>query len=295
MRAFKIENNGLTPRGLIIDRYLNEVRDFDLLSPEEEFFLGNLSLKGNLLAREQLVLANLRFVISVAKQYRPKGSLEFQDIINEGNEGLIIAAERFDPSVGCKFISYAVAWIRQRILLSLNTVDLMVRVPLNVSTLVERIDKFSIKYYVEHGVFPSDDMIVRFIESSPSIKEAKKELSKDKKYRNISLNGRSNTKSLNVCLGDEENSTEAIEYITDDQIFAEHTSRSYDILRLLGKLSARERQIIKSYYGIDCIAISYDEIGRPLGLTAERVRQIKNKSIEKLKLLVKNKHFNEYL
>ena len=257
-----------------LDIYLREINATPLLTREEEARIAKRVANGNKAALDHLVRANLRFVVSIAKQYSNQG-LSLEDLINEGNVGLIKAAKRFDYRRGFKFISYAVWWIRQAMLQALAEQSRIVRLPLNRAGALYRIGKASRQLQQELERAPTEDEIAK------RLKMTRSEVCETLKVSNTCL-------SLDEGFdGEDENSLMA--YLADesspgpDQITFEHTLEE-DLRNALTMLEPREERILRLYFGIDCDApLTLEQIGAEMGLTRERIRQIKEKALQKLR------------
>lgn len=274
MRQLKISKS-ITNRELgSLDKYLADIAREDLVTPEEEVLLAQKIREGDGRALERLVRANLRFVVSVAKQYQNQG-LSLPDLINEGNVGLIKAAQRFDETKGFKFISYAVWWIRQSILQAVAEQSRLVRLPMNQVGSLSKIKKTSSR-------------LEQLYQRQPTIKELADEL--DMPEHKIMAAFRMNAKevSMDAPVGDD-NDMSLIDTIIPDNISSadENITRELDneeINRSMSVLSDKEREIINLYFGINTSHnYTLEEIAYRLDLTRERVRQIKDKALKKLK------------
>lgn len=266
--------------------YLKEIGNEPLLTPEEEAELARRIRKGDEKALEKLVRANLRFVVSVARQYRNRG-LSFADLISEGNAGLVRAAKTFDEKKGCKFISYAIWWIRQRILQAIAEQSRIVRLPLNRAGTLSRIGKTSGELGHRLGREPTPGEIAEYMDIS------EKEVAETLKVSIPHL-------SIDASPSDEDDSTLG-EIIPDtetpppDKEVMERCLQE-DIAEALKTLTPREAKIITLYYGIGREeALTLEEIGRILGLTRERVRQIKEKAIKRLRYASRSSFLKAYL
>ena len=285
MRQLKITNS-ITSRGSqSLEDYLNDISKQPLLTAEEEVKLAQRIRNDDREALERLVCANLRFVVSVAKQYQNQG-LTLPDLINEGNIGLIKAAEKFDETRGFKFISYAVWWIRQSILQALAEQSRMVRLPLNQVSAVSRINKLITKFEQEHGRKPSADELSELIDETP-----------EKIRDSLRANGR--PMSMDAPLGDGDDST-LLEVISDDNMPSTDgrmidTSLATEIDRMLDTLDEREKTIVEMCFGINNREMTLDEISEKFGLSRERVRQIREKALLKLRHSNKKSLLQEYL
>ena len=258
MRQLKITKSITNRESASLDKYLQEIGREDLITVEEEVELAQAIKRGDRRALEKLTRANLRFVVSVAKQYQNQG-LSLPDLINEGNLGLIKAAEKFDETRGFKFISYAVWWIRQSILQALAEQSRIVRLPLNQVGSLNKISKAFSKFEQENERRPSVD--APFVEGEDN-----------------SL--------LDVLVNDDAP-------IADRSLMNESLAKEID--RALATLTERECEIIKMFFGIGCQEMTLEEIGDKFGLTRERVRQIKEKAIRRLRQGTRSKLLKSYL
>ena len=285
MRQLKITNS-ITSRGSqSLEDYLNDISKQPLLTTEEEVKLAQRIRNDDREALERLVCANLRFVVSVAKQYQNQG-LTLPDLINEGNIGLIKAAEKFDETRGFKFISYAVWWIRQSILQALAEQSRMVRLPLNQVSAVSRINKLITKFEQEHERKPSADELSELIDETP-----------EKIRDSLRANGR--PMSINAPLGEGDDST-LLEVISDENTPQADRgmidkSLATEIERMLDTLDEREKTIVEMCFGINNREMTLDEISEKFGLSRERVRQIREKALLKLRHSNKKSLLQEYL
>ena len=269
-----------------LDLYLREIGETRLISAQEEVELAKRIKEGNQEALERLTKANLRFVVSVAKQYQNQG-LSLADLINEGNIGLIKAAKRFDETRGFKFISYAVWWIRQAILQALAEQSRIVRLPLNRVGTLHKIGKISSSLEQEYGREPSPDEIAKeleltAVEVSDTLKISNSHLSLDAPFSTSEDN------SLMDVLEDE------FQPAPDEALLDE--SLRLEIERALDTLSSREAEVINLYFGLNHEkALTLEEIGARFNLTRERVRQIKEKAIRRLRHASRSKSLRAYL
>ncbi len=285
MRQLKITKSITNRESASLDKYLQEIGREELVSPEEEVELAQRIRKGDQRALEKLTRANLRFVVSVAKQYQNQG-LSLPDLINEGNLGLIKAAEKFDETRGFKFISYAVWWIRQSILQALAEQSRIVRLPLNQVGSLNKINKALSKFEQENERQPSSDELSEMID-----------VPKDKISDTLRVSGRHVSLDAPFVEG-EDNSLLDVLPSTDSPSADRglvNESLNTEIERALSTLSSREREIIKSFFGIGCQEMTLEEIGERFGLTRERVRQIKEKAIRRLKSPSRSKLLKGYL
>ena len=256
-----------------MDKYLQEIGHEELISVEEEVELAQRIKKGDRKALEKLTKANLRFVVSVAKQYQNQG-LSLPDLINEGNVGLIKAAEKFDETRGFKFISYAVWWIRQSILQAIAEQSRIVRLPLNQVGSVNKINRVLNKFEQEHERRPSIDEIADNIDiPHEKIEEAMKV-----NTRHVSVDAPFAEGEDNSLLDVLPNNDSPM---ADSNLNQESLSK--EVERALNQLHERERDILKMFFGIGCQEMTLEEIGAKFDLTRERVRQIKEKAIRRLK------------
>lgn len=272
MQQLKI-SQAPTNRDPLLNRYLQEIGREELLTVDEEVELAQRIRQGDTAAVDRLVRANLRFVVSVAKQYQNQG-LELMDLISEGNVGLQKAAQKFDETRGFKFISYAVWWIRQSILQALAEQSRIVRLPLNQVGSINKIRKVLNKFEQENM-------------RSPSVEELAKELdvAPEKIAETMKVSGRQVSVDAPFQEG-EDNSLLDVLTNNDSPATDEGLSReslSTEVERALLQLHDRERQIIKLFFGIGCQEMTLEEIGVKFDLTRERVRQIKEKAIRRLK------------
>ena len=284
MRQLKVTKRITNRESVSLDKFLQEISREELISAEQEVELAQRIHKGDRQALEKLVRANLRFVVSVAKQYQNQG-LSLPDLINEGNLGLIKAASKFDETRGFKFISYAVWWIRQSILIALTDQSSLVRQPLNQVNMVKKISKAIEKFEQENERRPSAEELEEMLDV-PAEKIDSTTLTKG---RRVSIDapfvdGEDNN-LLDVMVN--EDSPKA-----DNGLMAE--SLSLEIERALSILTDREREIIKMFFGIGCPEATLEEIGDKFGLTRERVRQIKEKAIRRLRNS-NNESIREYI
>ena len=285
MRQLKITKSITNRESAALDKYLQEISKEELISAEEEVELAQRIKKGDTQALERLTRANLRFVVSVAKQYQNQG-LTLPDLINEGNVGLIKAAEKFDETRGFKFISYAVWWIRQSILQAIAEQSRIVRLPLNQVGSVNKINRVLSKFEQENERRPSVDEISEHLD-----------LPKDKIDEAMSVNGRH--VSVDAPFADGEDNTLLDVLVGDDTPATDRElvveSLRSEINTALKILTVRERNVIEAFFGINCPEMTLEEIGAKFGLTRERVRQIKEKAIRRLRENRHNKLLKTYL
>ena len=285
MRQLKITKSITNREGESLDKYLQEISKEGLLTVEEEVELAARVRKGDQKALETLTRANLRFVVSVAKQYQNQG-LSLPDLINEGNLGLIKAAERFDETRGFKFISYAVWWIRQSILQAIAEQSRIVRLPLNQVSSVNKISQVLSRFEQENERRPSVDEISEQVD-----------LPLEKIDEALSINGKH--VSMDAPFADGEDNSLLDVLVNDNSPSADKQlvleSLRQEIQKALSCLNERERMIIEAYYGIEQPEMTLEEIGTRYGLTRERVRQIKEKAIRRLRNNTQNKMLKSYL
>jgi RNA polymerase primary sigma factor len=269
-----------------LDKYLQEIGKVDLLSPEDEIQLAIKIRKGDRSAFEQLTKANLRFVVSVAKQYQNQG-LSLGDLINEGNLGLIKAATRFDETRGFKFISYAVWWIRQSILQALAEQSRIVRLPLNRVGTLNKIGKAYSSLEQEYEREPN---------SSELAEELK--MDADEVADALKISGRHISMDAPLTQSDENRLLDVIEneeHPAPDHLLMSESLKT-EIDRILSTLSDREAEVIKFYFGLNKEhSLTLEEIGERFNLTRERVRQIKEKAIRRLRHASRSKNLKSYL
>ena len=273
MRQLKITKSITNRESASLDKYLQEIGREELISVSEEVELAQRIKKGDHAALEKLTRANLRFVVSVAKQYQNQG-LSLPDLINEGNLGLIRAAQKFDETRGFKFISYAVWWIRQSILQALAEQSRIVRLPLNQVGSLNKISKELSKFEQENERRPSPEELAERLDIpvdkiSDTLKVSGRHISVDAPF----VEGEDNS-LLDVLPNDDSP-------MADSSLNQESLSKEVD--RALRQLYDREREILKMFFGIGCQEMTLEEIGAKFDLTRERVRQIKEKAIRKLK------------
>lgn len=285
MRQLKITKAITNRENASLDKYLQEIGHEELISAEEEVELARRIKTGDRKALEKLTKANLRFVVSVAKQYQNQG-LSLPDLINEGNIGLLKAAEKYDETRGFKFISYAVWWIRQSILQAIAEQGRVVRLPLNQVGSVNRINKVLSKFEQENERRPSVDEIAD-----------KTDLPHEKIEDVLKVNTRQVSVDAPMADGD---GTSMIDFMqsdsdssTDEELLKE--SLRAEIASALSVLNDRERNVIEAFYGINQPECTMEEIGKKYGLTRERVRQIREKAIRRLKQNTQNKMLKAYL
>ena len=285
MRQLKITKSITNRESASLDKYLQEIGKEELISVEEEVELAQRIKKGDQEALEKLTKANLRFVVSVAKQYQNQG-LSLPDLINEGNLGLIKAAEKFDETRGFKFISYAVWWIRQSILQALAEQSRIVRLPLNQVGSLNKINKAFARFEQENERTPSPEELANALE-----------LPKEKVSDTLRVAGRH--VSVDAPFADGEDNSLLDVLVNTDSPNADrgliNESLSTEVERALSTLTDREKDIIKYFFGIGCQEMTLEEIGEKFGLTRERVRQIKEKAIRRLRHSSRSKLLKSYL
>ena len=285
MRQLKITKSITNRESASLDKYLQEIGKEDLITVEEEVELAQRIRKGDQEALEKLTKANLRFVVSVAKQYQNQG-LSLPDLINEGNLGLIKAAEKFDETRGFKFISYAVWWIRQSILQALAEQSRIVRLPLNQVGSLNKINKAFARFEQEHERVPSPEELAQELE-----------LPREKVTDTLRVAGRHI--SVDAPFADGEDNSLLDVLVNPDSPNADrgliYESLATEVERALETLTERERDIIRYFFGIGCSEMTLEEIGEKFDLTRERVRQIKEKAIRRLRHSSRSKLLKSYL
>ncbi len=286
MRQLKITKQVTNRDTPSLDKYLQEIGRVDLITPEEEVILARKIRAGDSHALAKLVKANLRFVVSVAKQYQNQG-MGLPDLINEGNLGLMKAAQRFDETRGFKFISYAVWWIRQAILQSLAEQARIVRLPVNKIGSINRINRAFARLELEYEREPSSQEIADLLEMVPDdVKES------------LKTNGRTVSMDAPISAEEENNMYDVMQNpdtpSPDKNLINE--SLAYEIERALSSLSPREAKVLKLYFGLGMKhPFTLEEIGEELNLTRERVRQIKEKAIKRIQFTTRCKILKSYL
>ena len=285
MRQLKITKSITNRESASLDKYLQEIGREDLITVEEEVELAQAIKKGDHQALEKLTRANLRFVVSVAKQYQNQG-LSLPDLINEGNLGLIKAAEKFDETRGFKFISYAVWWIRQSILQALAEQSRIVRLPLNQVGSLNKISKAFQKFEQENERRPSAEELSAVLD-----------IPVEKVNDSLKVSGRHISMDAPFVEGEDNSLLDVL--VNDDAPVADRTlineSLQKEIDRALSTLTERESDIIKMFFGIGCQEMTLEEIGDKFQLTRERVRQIKEKAIRRLRQDSRSKLLKSYL
>ncbi|MBK6363382.1 MAG: RNA polymerase sigma factor RpoD/SigA [Saprospiraceae bacterium] len=286
MRQLKISTNITSRESLALEKYLNDIGKIELLTPEQETELAKKIKTGDAHALETMTKANLRFVVSVAKQYQNQG-LSLADLINEGNVGLMKAAKRFDETKGFKFISYAVWWIRQSILQAIVEYSRMVRIPLNRLTAYNKVNDAWLNF-------------VQKYEREPTHQELAEILNVSEKDIAQMLKGNIKHISVDAPISDDDNSVTMVDMMTQgdaetpDLKLMEESLRM-DIFEGLEVLSPREAEIIKSFYGLgDYKPMSLEEIAEMYDMSKERVRQIKEKSLRRMRRLLHKNLLNNF-
>ena len=265
MRQLKITQSITNRESTALEKYLQDISREDLVSLDEEVELAQKIRKGDVKALERLTKANLRFVVSVAKQYQNQG-LSLPDLINEGNLGLIKAAKKYDETRGFKFISYAVWWIRQSIMQAISEQSRLVRVPMNQMGSINKVRKVIHQFEQEHQRLPSIDEIMEEVD-----------LPKDKIAEVMSMITKKVSMDAPISSGDDGSLLDVLPNknspSADEQLLEEGLKK--EIERALVTLSEREQTILRGYFGINQREMSLEEIGEQTGLTRERVRQLK--------------------
>jgi RNA polymerase primary sigma factor len=287
MRQLKISKQITNRESQSLDKYLQEIGKVELLTPDEEVELARRIKQGDQVALEKLTKANLRFVVSVAKQYQNQG-LSLGDLINEGNLGLIKAAKRFDETRGFKFISYAVWWIRQSILQALAEQSRIVRLPLNRVGALNKIGKAFSKLEQAFEREPSPEEISEVLEN----------MSEDEISDTLKISGRHVSVDAPFVQGEENRLLDVLENDSepnpDNELINESLSK--EVERALSTLTQREAEVIRLYFGIGVEhSLTLEEIGEKFDLTRERVRQIKEKAIRRLRHTSRSKGLKAYL
>ncbi|MDR0667160.1 MAG: RNA polymerase sigma factor RpoD/SigA [Prevotellaceae bacterium] len=286
MRQLKITKSITNRESASLDKYLQEIGREELITVEDEVELAQRIKRGDQEALEKLTRANLRFVVSVAKQYQNQG-LSLPDLINEGNLGLIKAAEKFDETRGFKFISYAVWWIRQSILQALAEQSRIVRLPLNQVGSLNKINKALAKFEQEHERLPSPEELADLLE-----------IPKEKIMDTLRVSGRHVSVDAPFVEGEDNSLLDVL--VNTDSPNADrgliNESLSTEIERALSTLTEREREIVKCFFGIGGASeLTLEEIGDKFELTRERVRQIKEKAIRRLRHSTRSRLLKTYL
>jgi RNA polymerase primary sigma factor len=287
MRQLKITSNITSRESLALDKYLSDIARIDLLTIEEEADLAKRIKAGDEEALNKLTQSNLRFVVSVAKQYQNQG-LSLADLINEGNVGLMKGAKRFDETKGFKFISYAVWWIRQAILHAIVEYSRMVRIPLNKMTAYNKVNDAYLAFVQNYEREPTNQELAEILGVA------------EKDIVNM-LKGANRHLSMDAPLSDEEGSATMVDMLTmgeedsPDLKLMEESLRQ-EVLLGLDVLSPREIQLISDYYGLDGLKpLSLEEIGEKYELTRERVRQIRDRAIRRMRRSINKNSFKSFL
>ncbi len=286
MRQLKISKQITNRESQSLDKYLQEIGKVDLLTPDEEVDLAKRIREGDQLALEKLTKANLRFVVSVAKQYQNQG-LSLGDLINEGNLGLIKAAQRFDETRGFKFISYAVWWIRQSILQALAEQSRIVRLPLNRVGSLNKISKTFSELEQRFEREPSPDELAEVLEVSTS-----------EVVDTMKISGRHVSMDAPFVQGEENSLLDVLENDAEEKpdTGLMNDSLRREVQRALSTLTQREADVITLYFGLNGEhSMTLEEIGEKFNLTRERVRQIKEKAIRRLRHTSRSKALKPYL
>lgn len=287
MRQLKITNKITTRESLALDKYLNDIGKIKLLTPDQEAEMARRIREGDQEALEILTKCNLRFVVSVAKQYQNQG-LSLSDLINEGNVGLMKAARRFDETKGFKFISYAVWWIRQSILQAIVEYSRIVRLPLNKVGSYNKVNEAFISFVQEFEREPTHDELGELLGMTP------------KEIANM-LKGNGRHVSVDAPIGGEDGDSTMLDTISSDENMSPDTSLMEQSLKDevqqgLSILSPREVEVLSTYYGLNGYkSLTLEEIGDLYGLTRERVRQIKERAIRRLRKSYNRNSLKSYL
>jgi RNA polymerase primary sigma factor len=287
MRQLKITNKITSRESLSLDKYLNDIGKITMLTADEEAELARKIRMGDEAALNRLTQANLRFVVSVAKQYQNQG-LSLSDLINEGNVGLLKAAKRFDETKGFKFISYAVWWIRQSILQAIVEYARIVRLPLNKVGSYNKVNEAFLSFIQEFEREPTHEELGELLEMTP------------KEVANM-LRGTNRHLSVDAPINGEDSDATMLDVLTDlaevspDEPLMEQSLKD-EVRHGLMLLSPREVEVISAYYGLDGFkALTLEEIGERYGLTRERVRQIKERAIRRLRKSYNRNALRSYL
>ncbi|MCB2219233.1 MAG: RNA polymerase sigma factor RpoD/SigA [Bacteroidetes bacterium] len=281
-----IINKSITRRDTAsFEKYLHDISKVDLLTAEEEIELAQKIKRGNEEALQKLVNANLRFVVSVAKNYQHRG-LSLQDLVNEGNMGLIRAAKLFDETRGFKFISYAVWWIRQSILVAIAEHSRMVRLPVNKISTLNKINKASAEFEQEHDRIPTESELADILE----MPEGKLKLNIRSNRKHVSMDapvGEDDNKSLADLMEDKQASTPEQPLM--------HESLKKEIKRIINTLPDNEQAVIRGFYGLNGQPMTLLEISHQMNISRERVRQLRNKALRNLRKPSRTNLLREYL
>ena len=287
MRQLKITRSITNRESQSLEKYLQEIAKVELLTPEQEVELAIKIKEGDKDALEKLTKANLRFVISVAKQYQNQG-LSLNDLINEGNLGLIKAAQRFDETRGFKFISYAVWWIRQSILQSLAEQSRIVRLPLNKVGSLNKINRAFAQLEQEYEREPTAEELAEVLDIK--LEEVALTISTSSRHLSVDAPLNEGEDSAMIDLMESNTAEKA------DTALVQNESLRQEIERSLSTLTPRQKDIVMLYFGIGANhSLSLEDIGEKFGLTRERVRQIKDKAIHRLRLTTRCKHLRAFL
>jgi RNA polymerase primary sigma factor len=287
MRQLKITNKITTRESLALDKYLNDIGKIPMLTAEDEARLARLIRQEDHDALEKLTRANLRFVVSVAKQYQNQG-LSLSDLINEGNVGLMKAARRFDETKGFKFISYAVWWIRQSILQAIVEYSRIVRLPLNKVGSYNKVNDAYIAFVQEFERDPTHEELGELLNMTT------------KEVANM-LRGQNRHVSVDAPIGNEEGDATMLDMISSDDTMSPdgdlmEQSLREEVQQGLSILSPREVEVLSAYYGLNgCKSLTLEEIGVQYNLTRERVRQIKERAIRRLRKSYNRNNLRSYL
>ncbi len=286
MRRLKITQQITARDNDSLEKYLQEIGKMNLITPEEEVSLARKIRSGDHDALERMTKANLRFVVSVAKQYQHQG-LSLSDLINEGNIGLIKAAQRFDESKGFKFISYAVWWIRQSILQALVEQSRMVRLPLNKVGSLSKLNKIMIHFEQQHEREPTQDELAEIM--NITVKEITEMMKGSGKHLSMDAPIKENEEGTMIEFYEDSDSKPV-----DEDLYKESLKK--DINRVLSTMNKRDADIVSCFFGVNGEQpMNLDEIGHRFGLTRERVRQIKEKAIRRLRKLKSARTLKSYL
>jgi len=287
MRQLKITNKITTRESLALDKYLNDIGKIPMLNAEEEAEMARRIREGDASALERLTKSNLRFVVSVAKQYQNQG-LSLSDLINEGNVGLMKAAKRFDETKGFKFISYAVWWIRQSILQAIVEYSRIVRLPLNKVGSYNKVNEAFLSFVQEYERNPTNEELAAILSMTP------------KEVANM-LKGNGRHLSVDAPLSGEDGDSTMLDLISSEQDMTPDgrlmdQSLKEEVQQGLSILSPREVEVLSSYYGLNNHkSLTLEEIGELYGLTRERVRQIKERAIRRLRKSYNRNALKSYL
>ena len=287
MRQLKITNKITARESLALDKYLNDIGKIPMLSAEDEADLARKIRAGDNEALDCLTRSNLRFVVSVAKQYQNQG-LSLSDLINEGNVGLMKAGRRFDETKGFKFISYAVWWIRQSILQAIVEYSRIVRLPLNKVGSYNKVNEAFLSFVQEFEREPTNEELAEILEMTP------------KEVSNM-LKGSGRHLSFDAPIGGEDGDSTMLDVVAGEQIEQPDNdlmeqSLKEEVQQGLNILSPREVEVLSSYYGLNGYkSLTLEEIGELYGLTRERVRQIKERAIRRLRKSYNRNNLKSYL